>query len=681
MNRKLLVKNVSALLLLCFAVFAQAQDSIRVTLKTNVRKDMIQLRWAVNSPAAWYYTNKNGVNIERYTLMRNGTILSAPEKKVLTATPLRPHPLNDWQQIATTNNYAAIIAQALYGKTFEVSGGETGIGKVIALSQEQQQRYSMSMYAAELSFPAALFAGWGYEDKTAVKGERYLYRIIPVCNNPKKPIEMGSAYVSIDDYENLPQPQEVSAVFGNSSVLITWNYQLLLNYYSSYFLERTEDGKTFRRLSATPLTNITGGNRMFYTDSIVNNKTYYYRVIGLTPFTEEGPASDTIQGMGKSKLVYTPQITQVMPDDKGNLNVSWEFDKAGDKDLSSFELQRSNTSNGVFATVISGISPESRSVVYNTPQAENDLRIAAIPKEGEPSYSFPRLVQMADTIPPETPKGLEGSVDTTGVVHLKWMANTEPDLLGYRIHRGQTKGEELVPLNDAAIKATEFKDSVNIDNLNAKVYYSVTALDKRYNQSGKSTVIEITKPVMINPAPPFISKCEATDKGIRLEWTTGKDETLQAYFIYRGEKTMEHTVLIKEIKNPQTKVYLDSTVTEGVVYKYEVESVNQGKLHSLPSPSVFVKAKNKTANAFIKDFTGKRTEKGIVLKWQHSLTNIKSISIYRKEGETAFSLWKEVDVWDKEVTDATAKRNIPYQYLLVIRGQYGKPVNAQIKVD
>ncbi|NDV70449.1 hypothetical protein D0T66_16230, partial [Dysgonomonas sp. 25] len=235
-------KYILLFILLFCTTGLYSQDTIRVSVKANVAKDKIQLRWAVNSPSAWYYTNKHGITIERYTLMRGEGILDTPEKVVLTPSPLKPHPLDDWQHIAQKDNYAAIIAQALYGDDFEVSGGEKDISQIIALSQEQEQRYAMSMFAAEMSYEAALFAGWGFEDKTAVQGERYLYRIIPVSPDTQKTVEMGSAYVGLDDYRELPRPLELDAIWGNGSVMVTWNSRLLEQYYTAYHLEKSEDG-------------------------------------------------------------------------------------------------------------------------------------------------------------------------------------------------------------------------------------------------------------------------------------------------------------------------------------------------------------------------------------------------------------------------------------------------------
>jgi fibronectin type 3 domain-containing protein len=670
------IKYIILCLALSLCADLYSQDTVSVAVRSNVRKDMIQLRWAATSVSSWYYTVRNGIIIERYTLVSNGQTLAEPEKKILTSEPLKPRPLNDWEQIATDDGYAAIIAQALYGDTFEISGGTKDIAEIIALSQEQEQRYAMAMYAADMSYDAAMFAGWAFNDRDVRHGERYLYRVIPVSADADRRVETGSVFVGLDDYQELPKPLELDAIFGNSTVMLTWNFEILEKYYSSYFVERSENGKDFRRLTTMPLTNITGGSRMFRVDSIENNKRYYYRITGITPFGDESPYSDTVYGEGRTLLIYVPQILKAVPDDKGVFNVFWDFDERGNIVLSHFELQRSDTDRGEYITVISDISPKKRNVLYRNPQPENYLRIAAIPKEGEPTYSFPFLLQIPDSIPPAAPKGLQGYIDTTGTVFLSWNSNTETDILGYRIFRGQTAGEEFVPLTDIAVTDTVFIDTVDVRNLNPKVYYSISALDKRYNQSALCTAVEITKPVLIKPSPPYITKFEATEEGVRLEWVTGRDESLASYIVYRGAGKADSAIAeISDLK------YTDMTAVGGKTYYYAVSAKNIGDIESDISPEVYVRAKfMKNKDEKIKKFTGRRVDSSIVLQWEHTITNVKSINIYRKVNDDPLTKWQETEVHSTRTVDINVNSNSVYEYLLVIRDMNGKPASVQIKV-
>jgi fibronectin type 3 domain-containing protein len=674
------IKGSLLLLLLLAAMTAtlHAQDTIAVTVRAYVTNNhQIRLRWAADSPSAWYYTNRNGVRVERYTLVRDGKKLEQPEKRVLTPQPLKPHPLNDWQEIATHDNYAAVIAQALYGEDFEVSGGETDIAQIIGLSQEQQQRFAMSLFAADLSFPAALFAGWGLEDKEVKPGERYLYRVIPVGGEKKKVIEMGSAYIGLADYSPLPRPLDPAAAWGNGTVLLTWNSRVLERTYNAYRIERSEDGKTFRTRTETPLTNLTDGSRMFYTDSIVNGKTYYYRIQGLTPFGESGPMSETLSGNGKDRLIYNPHILRAMPDNSGKVEVSWEFPSEGEGELSGFELRRGATDKGPFEAIVKDIPSEARSTIYEHPQPENYLVIAALSKSGQETVSYPFLLQMEDSIPPAVPQGLAGTVDSVGVAHLHWKADTEPDLLGYRIFRAETTGEEPVPLTDIALTDTAFTDTVSLFNLNRSVYYAVTALDKRYNQSALSPVLELSKPDVVPPSPPLITECRSTDAGVRLKWVAG-DDALGGFDIYRADNGGERELI--ESVPADSMAYTDVTVRPEVAYHYDVVAVSKGEQTSEPSPSMYVKAAALNIPVVIKSFKARRTGQQILLRWEIASGQVSFITIYRKAGDEPLQLWRTTAPTDQSITDEQTKGDEKYEYMLMIKNETGRPVSKTIQV-
>jgi fibronectin type 3 domain-containing protein len=666
-------QSLYILLLLVFpaAWRVAGQDTMKVALRVNVKPDRIQLRWAAGSSATWRYANQNGFTVVRHTIVRDSIPLDIPEKTILTLSPLKPRPLDDWQHIAQADGYAAIIAQALYGSDFEVEGGQAGISQIIALSQEQEQRYAMSLVAADLSFPAAVFAGWGMEDTTVRKGEKYLYQVFP-ANAQGLHVENGSAYSGPDDATELPRPLGFTALWGNGSVLLTWDYKLLLPWYNSYHVERSYDGVRFSRLSKTPLINIMGNDRMFHTDSIVNGITCYYRLLGVTPFGDESAPSDTLYGTASGKLVHVPFIRQVLPDGAGGVDVMWEFDEQGEDEITGFELRRSTAPDGAYVTAVADIPSDARNVNYPSPLPESYLTLAAIPREGAPTVSLPRLLQMEDTIPPAIPRGLTGYVDTLGVAHLSWESNAEPDVYGYRIYRAQTQGEELIPLNDDAHRATGYTDTVDIRNLNARVYYAVASLDMRYNQSALSETLELEKPDVIKPSPPFITRYESDGQGVFLQWTAGREETVRSFRIYRREKDSDEPLSIAETGDATVFSYLDTTAIAETDYLYTVTAATRNGTESDGSPEIEIRAKGKETDEGISQFTAQRTEQGIVLAWRHTVRYIRSIAVYRREGEKTLSLWREPEAFSREITDTAAQRDKVYEYMLVIKNRQGK---------
>src|SRR6478735_5835347 len=95
-----------------FVKYTNAQNpgpgktELKVLARTSI--DSIVLRWAPMQTSAWLQGNKFGYTIERYVLVRNNKVLALPEKKVLTANPIKPLLLDSWEPLVKQNKYAAI---------------------------------------------------------------------------------------------------------------------------------------------------------------------------------------------------------------------------------------------------------------------------------------------------------------------------------------------------------------------------------------------------------------------------------------------------------------------------------------------------------------------------------------------------------------------------------------------
>jgi len=212
---------------------AQIKNSIKVLARPQ--KDKILLRWATTTPLSWKLSNQYGFMVERYTVTRDKKILAQPEKKIISTAPFKPQPLDNWKTLAEKDNYTTVMAQAIYGKDFELSGGDNkGLTKIINQATELEQRFSLSLYAADNSFEAAKLAGWAYEDKDVKPNEKYLYRVISAIPKNKLVVDSASAYVGIADYQELPKPSDIASVFGDKTVMLSWDYSILKNYYNNY---------------------------------------------------------------------------------------------------------------------------------------------------------------------------------------------------------------------------------------------------------------------------------------------------------------------------------------------------------------------------------------------------------------------------------------------------------------
>jgi fibronectin type 3 domain-containing protein len=299
--------------------------------------------------------------------------------------------------------------------------------------------------------------------------------------------------------------------------------------------------------------------------------------------------------------------------------------------------------------------------------------------------SFPVLIQPSDTVPPSIPVGLKGIVDSLGVVRLSWTANKEKDILGYRIYRAQTAGEELIPLNDVAVRTNSFTDTVEVRNLNSTIHYAVTALDGRYNQSDKSQAVALEKPELVPPSTPVITNYKATAKGIVLTWVTGGEENIGSLKLYRQERGATENTLVKAFSDVTVTQYIDSTVRSNAYYKYTLTVVTKRGLSSAPSPAVTIQAAvTAVRKGEFTSFTARfnRKNKRVDLVWKHDIKDLKQLEIYRSESDKTPSLWKVVKGFETQVYDDSAQPEIQYEYLIravLENGKSGATAKAILK--
>ena len=99
-----------------------------------------------------------------------------------------------------------------------------------------------------------------------------------------------------------------------------------------------------------------------------------------------------------------------------------------------------------------------------------------------------------DSFPPAAPTGLQAvfsAMPQNSFIDLTWTANTEADLAGYNVYRHSGNGPPA-KINSELVKTPRFPDpNVQPD---MKYFYSVSAVDLRGNESGKSEETSETVP-------------------------------------------------------------------------------------------------------------------------------------------------------------------------------------------
>jgi uncharacterized protein len=649
----------------CLPDFAQEAGSIKLLAKA--KPNSIWLRWAPADPTAWEYGKEGGYQIERYTIAIGSKLTNKPIKVVLNNQPIKPKPLDMWRTDATINRYSAIAAQAIYGKSFQVSmANSNNVSDIVNQAREQEQRFSFALFCADQSFTTAQLSALAWKDSTAKKDERYLYKVYVLNPNPKVKIDTGLFYIGLRDSVGLSPPINLQAKFTDKLVHLRWPRFAVEREYTSFIIERADGKSEFKRINTLPFINTLSKEETHFqaTDSLPQNGIeYQYRVRGLTPFGETGPESERVSGKGFKLLNATAAIKSAK-EDKEKIAISWAV--SGDQNsITGFYVERSKTVSGVFETLHkNALDKAVLKYSDDRPQSTNYYRIKIVGENGQENFSFPYLAQLTDSVPPLPPQGLKAVIDTMGITKLTWTANKESDLLGYRIYRSNFANSEYSQINRDPLPSVTYRDSINIRRLDSKIYYKLVAVDKRFNPSDYSTPVIVDLPDIIPPLPPVIESIRSTSTGVKITWTPSASDDVVSYRLVRRPLNSISWDTIKVVKAQDSLSFTDRNLEAGREYQYSTVAIDKSKLKSPLSSSVTGRLINNLVKPAVTDFRAEvdRAEKSINLRWKYSEKEVTKYLIYRGLENEPLSLYKSISSNSLGMKDLNLKVNTNYKY-------------------
>ncbi len=124
------------------------------------------------------------------------------------------------------------------------------------------------------------------------------------------------------------------------------------------------------------------------------------------------------------------------------------------------------------------------------------------PTTDEEPETGPPAIPKIHTNNPDTPDdewGADALADTDGI-YIEWDANTEEDLVGYKVYRS-TKADGGYKLIETLSKAEVFYEDNDV-RIGTRYYYRVTAYDEDGNESRMSEIASymlLPKPALIEP--------------------------------------------------------------------------------------------------------------------------------------------------------------------------------------
>jgi uncharacterized protein len=636
------------LLLLLVSNVIEAQNKNAITVLAKSKRQGVWLRWAPANPVVWQLGNKQGYLVERFTILPDGNLENNAGEK-LTTVPLKPYPLTELDRLSSTVKEAGALSELIYETPNKKPVKTANLYSALAKKEELENKYSVALLLCDLSMETAKAAGLFLADTTAIKGKRYIYRISLAVKPVGINVEPGVIVIDATDEQPLMVFSDLKAEFRNKTVSLSWSTRLHEGLYSSYHIEKSTDGKTFKRLSELPYVHMTEereNETAFYIDSLdVNNQTYYYRIAGLSPFGEIGPPSNVVSGSGKNDLSGYLILREGKVQEDKKVHLMWEFPAQAESLIAGFVMSRSGTAGGPYEEVVKTILPKDQRNYEEAVTMNNTYYIVkAVDASGnEVARSFPFLVQSEDSTPPLIPSGLSGTISKAGIVELKWQENTDADWMGYRVFRSNSLREEFVEVTRTLLSQPSFSDTIKVKVLNQKIYYRVVAVDKNYNNSEFSSPLTLAKPDVVPPASPLFTKAELEKGGIVLQWINSSSEDIAKVELLRTEKEDKVKRVIRTWLPPTSaNEYTDMSLKPGNTYQYQLTAYDSaGNRSTGESPQLYYETGYRSAVTDIQASVD-REAKTVRIQWKNNVPVVRC-AIYRKRNEEPLTLYKTLE--------------------------------------
>jgi len=629
------MKHTLKIWIMCFVcaipAWLQAQEKAIELLYFN-HGDSVSFRWAPANADALAKGAKQGYTVQRrVTGEREWTSISP---LLLPASDAR------FAIMETTNPDAAAVRELIYRNERDSDKKIRTKGEALF---EDQLLLGMALFACDLSIDLAKAAALHFVDRQTDKRAVYQYRV--VFGNGQDAQNVREVEVNMPVKSVLPTPEVFDAAFDQAVVSFTWPIQNFEGYYSGYRIERSLDSIRFEPVKKRPIVHGFSDDKFeyiaVYRDSLVNRtSTHYYRLSGYSPFGIYGPYSKVVKGKGEPEFGdIVIRMDTVIYDRKNRAEISWKMDKAFEKRIKGFDVQRTTDFKSGFKTLNEKLlPPNKRSFTDTKLEKSNYYRIVAYGKiDGQVATSDTYFKTRADTIPPAAPVGLKGTIDSVGVVRLEWQPNTEDDLLGYQVFMSNSgRDNDFFQAMSTTSPHTWFTDTLPLNTLTNDIYYKVAAFDQNYNPSKLSKAIKLEKPDTIPPVPALFVKLHQPEEKVEIEWHNSSSTDLKRVELYRRIDNADSLELLKEWSVPKlSSAYTDPSTFSGESVSYTIRSYDQsGNMSESNSLPLFTKGERPGCIGNLTYEVDRENKKQIRLKWEKtSDCQLSRVVIYRKEDD------------------------------------------------
>jgi len=663
--------------------------------------------------------NDAGYILERGEVDSTGKIIASSVIR-LNTTPIKPWTLEEWKSRGKAakqeqNRYAAIAVQLLYGKSFQPSmqAKNAGTGEIAMLrnaSLELENRHGFALIAADNDVFAASGLGLRFSDTSVQEGKSYAYRLLLADTTKNRVPETAYTFATATMF--LPKEPSVrfNAVPGDGAITLEWQSSSLVNYSGYNVYRRGSNQESFKKLNSVPIVGIqsdTSRTAIQFVDSnITNYRVYKYRLTAITAFADETLPLE-VATFGRD-LTPPPAPTLDKPEQTAQTTVKlkWSMPKTLPKDLAGFVVMRSSRSSEGFKALPRDAEAEARADTSGTEyegkrlpatareftdtdadEEEPYYAVAAVDTAGNRAHSFAGYAIMRNMIPIAAPKGLAATIDSLGVVRLRWNLGEEKAIAGYRVFRANNPTQEFSLLTGDMLRDTVFTDTISLNTLTKSVFYRVAAVDKRYVVSQPSRILTVKRPDIVPPLAPMFTSVIVRDTAVSLAWQPSASDDVSYQALSR--RVVGASWQLVKIIPPFERSYDDASITQQTEYEYRIIAVDSAGLRSEPSMIVKAHTYEQGLKQSITNLKAKydSTQSRIVLDWQYTPGTKNSMGkewfiVYRASDGDALEQYESVNVSTMTFQDRinpTLKRTYRYA-IAVTNGRSTSPLSQEVQM-
>ena len=640
-----------------------------IFLVSKMTEEGMLLRWAPNTTNIWLDGIDNGYILERKMAPKDSTIIATYEP--LSQEAIKPWNLDQWKTIMSEDKlYVLAAAQCILDNK---ESDETGF---VLKSEDYNNRLGFNLLAADLDREAAIASGLGFLDPEVEIGDIVNYRLRlkePILSSYRDTAKtFGFGVIKEVTAPKLLEPSE-----NENSVSLSWKKD---NGFSAFYVERSENGVDFSRLSETPFVDMKTEvnylvDRIVYVDSLAtNDKSYYYRIQGINSFAQLSLYSNVVEARGQDRTPpNTPVNVTAIEDVDGLVVINWDWqDFNGDNDLIGFHVLKSNDVNIGFDTISTNLLPPgANKFIDESPDIiqTNYYKIVAVDNNNNHAESAYGFLITEDDVPPAAPTNIQADIDSAGMLLLTWDPPADDDVRGYLVHFSNGRENNFAVIPGKYLIEPYYLDSLNLNTLTEEIYYYVVALDLSYNASEISEIVEVKRPDIIPPTASIFVDYKVSDQGIYFEWVRSTSDDVVDIVLER--KGAEGTWMLIDDFDQQKQSYTDVNVEDSKLYSYRLKTIDDAGLFTYNKKPLTLEALTPFFLKDIEDVQLKKEKEGVALTWSYNNASDYRFVIYRKGENGKLKTYKILD-GETTFVDTAIQKKENYSYAVKVEAKDGR---------